>query len=157
MGRVAVPVRRAPQLPIESAATRVLLLAWSYLDARFALRGGGRAAPRGGFRVPLPERNWELWPRGSYPKFEDALEWLAQVDRVGHGWFWRQFVNVDGPFAPVPWSCPELDAITGKIGLSVFVPMGVSLSAGYRPGEAKRWARSWDAAEVAREVFGTSE
>lgn len=145
-------------LPLKARSTRVLLLAWSYLDARFAVRGDGRAAPRGGFRVPLPERNRELWPRGSYPRFEDALEALRIADQRGYEWFWRRFVDAPGPFDPGDADelaeCPELAFVTGRMRATVHVPMWVSYSAGYPIDQAKEWAKAWDAREVTREVYG---
>lgn len=128
--------------PLEHRSTRVLLLAWSYLDAAEGKPGPGGSHGRA--TSCIPSRNGELWGRGSYKQLEQAVDTLRTRNRVLAGVFDKLHVEarhwLDHP------ETASVNAVAALMPATINVPTAVMLSAGYNAG-IRAFAPRWDSDE----------
>ena len=132
---------RQPLPPLSARASRIRLLAWSYREAAESPSGdNGEAVTAGAAGSRAPERNEDLWRRGSYAALERAMDMLSPGQRRA---FWTDHVCADRPF-PRPGEKREFKSFVAVAMLmprEIFVPADVAEAAGFLPSEAKTYER----------------
>ena len=87
----------------------------------------------------MPSRDGYYWSRGSYKELEQALDGLRQRDRIVYRVAWSTHVG------RLTWeSRSGLDELAGAMPETIYVPIIVSMSAGYLAPQAKAYAAPWD-------------
>lgn len=137
-------MKHGPLPPLRDRETRVRLLAWTYPDAAEAGSGsGGLKRHESG----IPSRDGYYWARGSYKQLEQALDTLRIRDRALYRDAWAKHVG------KLTWqSSTGLGVLAAMMsrppiapeGASIYVPISVSVSAGYLASDAEAWASPFD-------------
>ena len=112
-------------------------MCWSYPDAAESGSGAGLNHTR--LESGMPSRDGYYWSRGSYSELEKALDALRQSNRLAYRVVWANHVG------RLTWETDYgLDALARALPETIFVPIIVSMAAGYLAPQAKAYAAPWD-------------